>query len=123
MTSNMWIALGAWLCLLLGVLRRRERRIHVPLMLTGIGADMLLVIYLQITRGAIQKALSFSLNPVRQLHIAASTTALLLYFPVLYLGQKLLRDRAGPVTRKYHVRIALTAFVFRTLGLILMLLS
>lgn len=120
MTVNMYIATVAWLLLLLGYAMRRNRAIHVPLMLLGISSDILLVLYLQLTKSAVETALSFSLSSLQQLHIACSSVALILYFPVLFLGFTLLRGRATKSARKLHVRLASTALVFRTLGFFLM---
>jgi len=120
MTVNMYIATVAWLCLVLGVLNRKKRKKHVPLMLTGITLDFLLVLYLQVVRDAIQKAAEFSLSALQQTHIGFSTLALLLYFPVLYLGSQLVKGKGTPRTKSLHVRIALSAFLFRTLGFVFM---
>ncbi|MCB9029781.1 MAG: hypothetical protein H6619_01910 [Deltaproteobacteria bacterium] len=117
MTVNMYIATFAWACMLLGFLRRHDRAKHVPLMLTAIFTDIALVLYLQITREAIQKAVSFTLEMLQMIHIGFSTVALLLYFPVLFLGFKLLK---GHDVKKWHVRFALTAFFFRTMGFFFM---
>ena len=116
----MWIATAAWACLVCGYLKRKDRTTHVALMRTGIFLDIALVLYLQVTRGAIQTALGFSLELLKQLHIGASTVALVLYFPVLYLGYLLVQNKGTPRTRELHIKIATTAFIFRTLGFILM---
>ena len=120
MTINMWIATTAWLLLVAGYLRRRDRRLHVRLMVSGIVLDILLVLYLQVTRSAIQSALAFSLKILQQVHIGFSTVALLLYFPVLYLGVRLVRGEKTPGLRERHMRVALAALAFRTLGFIFM---
>jgi len=116
MTINMWIASVAWLLLALGYTQRRNRKRHVPLVLAAIGMDIGLVLYLQFTRSAVQKALEFSLKILQQIHIGFSTLALLLYFPILFLGFKLLRGDRDPKTRLLHIRIATIALIARTLG-------
>jgi hypothetical protein len=120
MTIYMWIATVAWLCLISGYLARKKRSLHVTLMRTGIFLDIGLVLFLQFTRGAIQTALSFELALLKQLHIAASTIALLLYFPILYLGFQLLKGRGTAETRALHIKVGTTALFFRTLGFLLM---
>ena len=120
MTANMWVATLAWTLLILGYLQRRNRRRHIPLMLTGIFIDIGLVFYLQITRSAIQTAVSFSLSWIRQLHVISSTLAFVLYFPVLASGWKLATGRGGRDLRRQHIRLATTALVLRTLGFLLM---
>ena len=120
MTTNMYIATGAWLMLVLGVFARKTRRVHVPCMLVGIATDIALVLYLQVTREAIQTALSFKLELLKQIHIGLSTVALVLYFPVLYLGFRLLQGKGSYKLRMLHIRVAVTAFFFRCLGFMFM---
>lgn len=120
MSINMYIATLAWLLLVLGYLNRTNKALHVPLMLSGIVLDIALVLYLQVTRDAVHKALSFTLTPLQQLHVASSTIALVLYFPVLYLGFQLIKGNFAPKIRQFHIRIATTALVFRCIGFALM---
>jgi hypothetical protein len=120
MTPNMYVATLAWLLLCLGYSQRKRRNLHVPLMLAGIFMDFSMVVFLEATRGAVGTALSFSLSLMKQLHIAASTTAFVLYFPVLFLGMKLVRNEGTARTRQWHVRLAVTALIFRSLGFLLM---
>jgi hypothetical protein len=119
MTGNMYIATVAWVLLSIGVLFRKRRGVHVSLMITGIVLDIGLVLYLQVTREAVQTALEFSLKPLEQVHIGFSTLALVLYFPVLFLGFKLL---LGPTAslRKLHITLGSMAYVFRSAGFIFM---
>ena len=72
------------LCLGLG--RRRWRKQHVLLMNLGILFDLALVLILEIQRGAVETAVSFTLTPLQQAHIGASSVATALYIPVLILG-------------------------------------
>jgi len=119
-TLNMYIASLAWILILFGFFKRREKRLHVPLVLSGITMDFGLVLYLQITRDAIQKASSGTLDFLPQCHILASSTALLLYFPVMFLGFKILKGNQSPKLRTWHKSIALYCLFFRTLGFFLM---
>lgn len=120
MTLYMWIASLAWVLLVIGYFKRRCRNTHIKFMCAGIFTDILLVLYLQLTRGAIQKALEFSLEILKQLHIGVSTMALLLYFPILYLGYKLSQNPTDLKLRKLHKRFAIPALILRTLGFIFM---
>ena len=120
MTINMWVATLAWLTLLFGFVLRRRTNIHVPCMISGISADIALVLYLQVTRSALQTAVQFELPLLQMLHIASSTLALLLYFPVLYLGIKMLGKSPDPKMRIWHCRLAIPCFALRTLGFVLM---
>ena len=120
MTLNMWIATLAWALLVVGFLNRRNTSQHVRFMLAGIFLDIALVLYLQVTRDAIQKAASFSLAILEQVHIGFSTVALLLYFPVLYFGFSLLSKGPDPKIFSRHKTCAVTAFIFRGLGFVFM---
>ncbi len=79
----------------------------------GIAIDLLLVLVLQIQRNAVHTALEFSLSPLQQAHVVASTIATVLYFPTLYLGWT-------RRSRVWHLRVGVLAFLFRTFGFILM---
>lgn len=120
MTLNMWIATFSFLVITLGVINRKKQRRHVSCMLLGIGIDISLVLYLQITKDAVQTALEMSLSLLEQVHILFSTLALSLYFPVIALGLKLLLHGGDAQTRSLHIRLALTTYIFRTLGFLFM---
>ncbi|MCB0337473.1 MAG: hypothetical protein KDD62_14250 [Bdellovibrionales bacterium] len=120
MTINMYIATVAWILLILGYTKRFDRKKHVPLVLSGIGLDIALVLYLQVTRSAVQTALEFELSILEQMHIWMSTLALLLYFPVLFLGFKLVKGNAPEGYLEKHKKLATTALILRSCGFILM---
>ncbi len=120
MTINMYIATVAWLLLTYGFLKRKSRTIHVPCMLSGIALDFALVIYLQLTKEAIQTAVSFNLSFWQQAHIAVSSIAMLLYLPIIFLGFKLFYKTASASQRQIHTRIGKTALLLRTCGFVLM---
>lgn len=120
MTVSMWIATLAWLLLSCGLIHRHSVSKHLPRVLSGITIDIVLVGYLAITRDAIQTALQFDLSVLNQLHILCSTIACILYFPLLYVGFRLLKKRSSQILRRIHKRLAFTAYLFRTAGFIFM---
>ena len=120
MTINIWIATLAWCLLMIGYYKRRERRFHIPLVLSGIILDYALVLYLQFTRDAIQTAISFKLTLLQQMHIGVSTIAILMYLPIIWFGLKLVNGTASPMERALHGRLARFALALRTLGFGLM---
>jgi len=120
MSLYMKIATLAYLCLVAGVVLRKKRRLHVPLMLTGMSSDVGVVLALELNRGALDTALSFALPILQQAHIGASLIAVLLYLPVIVLGGMRLRGRGGAAHRLWHIRLGLTAFGFRSIGFVLM---
>lgn len=89
-------------------------------MLLGISLDVVLVLFLQVTRSAVQTALKFELTALQQTHIAFSTSALLLYPGVIYLGYKLFNDRQNQTLRARHKAVAITCFILRTFGFLFM---
>jgi hypothetical protein len=121
LTPHMWVATASYAVLWAGLLLKRRRKPHAALMTLAILTDLGVVLNLQFERGAIQTAVAFTLSPLQQLHVLASFTATLLYIPVLALGASLyFAAKVNPTQRLWHVRIALTAFVCRSLGFLLM---
>ena len=122
----MWFATCAWALLVIGYLFRKNTRIHIPLMLTGIGMDFALVLCLQVTRSALETALEFSLSPLQQIHIGFSTLALIFYFPTLFFGYRLIQARKNnhhekkARLRKCHILFAIGALISRTAGFFFM---
>ena len=120
-TVFMMAATLAYGSLVLGLVWRKHRQIHPVVMLTGIVIDVSIVLILEVQRNAIDTALSFRLSPMQQAHIGCSTTALLLYFPTVFMGWKLWKGNSTPRLRQWHINVAVVAFCFRTLGFLLML--
>jgi hypothetical protein len=121
LTPYMLIATFSYSLLLWGFLQRRNRNMHVPLMNAGIAIDIFLVLLLELQRDAIGTAMGFGLNPFQQGHIAASTVALVLYFPLLWLGWRLhLGKTQSMKTKEWHKRMGIAAFAFRSIGFLLM---
>lgn len=116
MTTQMVVATVAWLLLSAAYVLRSRKLIHIALANAGIALDITLVLYLQFTREALQTAASFELGLLPQFHIFASSAALVLYFPTLLLGWKLLLGLGGEQTRERHIRFAMLAYLLRTLG-------
>ena len=120
MTINMYIATVAWICLMLGFVNRSNRKRHIRLMLVGIFLDIGLVLFLQVTRHAVQTAMELKLEVLPQLHILFSTLALVCYFPVLWFGFQLAFGEPLRSTKTWHLRFAYPAIFFRTIGFGLM---
>lgn len=117
----MAIATLSYGLLLLGLwVRQSSTRWHVWLMSLGISGDLALVLTLEIQRDAINTAISFSLSPLQQAHIAVSSLATALYFPTLFYGIMRLCGDATPKSRTRHLTFGVLAFLFRTLGFIFM---
>lgn len=120
MTIYMYIASAAWILIVTGYLNRSTRSRHVPLVLSGIILDLLLVVYLQLTRDAVETALSLEVSLLGGIHIICSSLAGILYFPLFYTGILLISHNESPAIRKTHRLLGTTALLFRTLGFLFM---
>lgn len=122
-TGYMLIASGSYFIMLLGILAIKMKDIvwHPRLMTLAMGLDLFLVLILELQRDAIKTAVSFELTPLQMGHIGASTIATALYFPTFYFGYKRwIQKDMSPANLKRHHKFAITAFLFRTLGFLLM---
>ena len=115
----LWATVG-FLVMCAGLIMRRQRRVHVPLMLLAIAMDLSLVALLEIERGAVETAVSFRLGVLPQLHVIFSSLATFLYVPVVVLGFRRWRGVGSFVERTWHIRLGLLAFSCRALGFLLM---
>jgi uncharacterized protein (TIGR03382 family) len=121
---NDLLATLAFALLVAGWTQRRRRERHVPLVLSGIGLDLALVAWLEMSRSVVEKvAGTVGHDPfpaMRWAHIATSSAAVVLYFPTMGLGFRLLRGAADPALRKRHAAFATAALAMRTLGFVFM---
>lgn len=119
-TVYMAIAYAAYVIMVHGFLLRKQRATHVRSMVAAISIDLILVAVLQVQRHAIQTAVAFTLSPMQQTHIAFSSVAVALYFPMIYLGVKNYKGKATDAQKLWHRRLGYATFLFRTLGFITM---
>ncbi|MBT4760605.1 MAG: hypothetical protein HOO06_02805 [Bdellovibrionaceae bacterium] len=121
-TAYMGFATFTLLLLVIGLLYVKiSKHIHANIMKIAIIGDLALVLVLELQRSAIETAAGFNLEPLQIMHIIFSTLAMLLYFPTLYYGQKLLKSKKrDPKVFSKHMIVARAAFLFRLLGFILM---
>ena len=93
-----------------------ERR-HIKFVATAIVWDLALILQIELSRGAIDKATKAMTNPViLNVHIALAITAVLLYFFMIYTGLKL--KKRDESVRNIHRRAGKLVLVIRTLVLI-----
>lgn len=87
--------------LIAGVLLRRRVHLHVPMLLTAFALDVGLLVFLQLTRNAIQTVLNQPNPPILYFHVACSVSMLLGWTIMIFLGWKLLRGNESirPVHR------------------------
>ena len=100
-----------------GISKRKNRKIHVPTMLTVIIWDILLILQIEFGRDAIAKASKTLTNPlILNIHVSFAVLSVVFYLLLLFTGRKLLKgDRT---IRARHRLFGWTAFVLRTLTLI-----
>ncbi|MGA2882936.1 MAG: hypothetical protein ABSG13_28650 [Bryobacteraceae bacterium] len=91
------------LILIAGILLRRRRRIHIPVMITAFSLDLLSVLAIEISRSAIKKATS-SPPPLLLFHVIVSVFALVFYGVMFVLGERV-RNGAEQL-RPWHRRVA-----------------
>jgi fumarate reductase subunit D len=120
MNSSVIFQIQSALILLLiyfGVWKRRNRTLHVRTMITAIIWDVVLILQIELTRGAINTATKAMTNPaLMNFHIAIAVTTVVLYGLLFFWGRKLLNGDQS--VRKFHRIAGYTAVLLRTTTLI-----
>lgn len=93
-----------------GIYYKKKRAVHYSLMGSAFVIDVALVLYLEFTRGAIDKAMNPS-GPLLIFHIAVSVVAMLLYLVQFYLGYRFIKGRSGSI--KMHRYCGITFVLCR----------
>lgn len=98
----------------IGVYFRRKRSVHIKVMATSIIWDILLVLQIELTRGAINKASKAISNPmILNVHVSFAVLTVLFYFAMIYTGRKLIKgDNA---VRPLHKKLGWTTLTLRIL--------
>ncbi len=120
-TGFMFLATLNFFILLIGfTYRQKDQRKHALLMTLGIVSDLAIVLTLQVQRNAVATAIAFKLSALNQAHIFCSTSATVLYFPMIYLGYQLIQKKSGPQTKTLHRKLGYATLILRGLGFFLM---
>lgn len=111
-----------------GLLMRRRPWAHATLMTTAFGTDLLLVLYIEFTRHAVE-SLASTPRGLIWFHASVSTLTLILYGIMLYLGRQMLAPAAVAVsssgspllpnhanTRRLHRNLGMVFIVARLLN-------
>jgi uncharacterized membrane protein YozB (DUF420 family) len=121
---NDLLATLAFALIVAGWTQRRNRKRHVPLVLSGIGLDLALVVWLEAMQHVVEKVAGTAPHvpfpTLRWAHIASSSAAVVLYFPTLWFGFRMVRGAADATTRKRHAAFATLALLMRTIGFVCM---
>ena len=103
---------GAWV-----ILKKKNRDLHVKTMLFAIVWDIVLVLQIELSRGAIEKASKVTSNTnILNIHVSLAVSAVVLYVLMILTGKKVLkgnRDILG-----LHKKLGLLTLLMRTLTFI-----
>ncbi len=120
MTSAVFFQIQSFLVyglMCFGITQRKNRKVHVPVMATALIWDILLILQIELTRSAIDKASKVPSNPMLlNIHVSFAVTSVILYFVLIYTGRKLLKGDND--IRSKHKIFGWSAFTFRTLTLL-----
>ena len=95
-----------------GIAMRKNRKRHVPIMATVIGWDILLILQIELSRGAIIKASKAMTNAVMlNIHVSIAVLTVLLYFGLIYTGRKILKGETS--IRSKHRMLGVAAAIGR----------
>jgi hypothetical protein len=86
-----------------GVLSRRKRRIHIPLMVVALGIDLAMVLYLELTRAVVETLPDREMAPLLVVHIAISVLVLVLYGVQVATGIRNARGQRSKAHRKVMI--------------------
>ena len=103
--------------MIFGIMKRKNRKIHVPVMSAVLILDVLLILQIELGRSAVEKAAKVIVNPIiLNVHVTFAILSVVCYVLLVITGRKLLK---GEVTiRPRHRFFGWTAFALRTLTLL-----
>src|SRR5687767_5511339 len=113
----MLIAASTIILLLLayGIAQRKNSKVHIPVMLSAFVLDVALVLYIEITRHAVETFVDSVKTPVDHgfllFHIGVSLLTLALYIAQIVTGRKLFKGNHG--IRPLHRKLAWLFIVCR----------
>ena len=95
--------ISAFACVLIvvGVLNRRRKRIHIPLMVSALTIDLGIVLYLELARGVVESIPGRQMTPLLVFHICLRCLVLVLYGVQVFTGIKNARGQRSA----WHAKI------------------
>ena len=115
---EVWLMQTQSLCIILlmiaGIVKRRQRKLHVKIMSVAMIWDILLILQVELSRSAVLKASKALSNPmILNIHVAFAVSAVVLYGFMVFTGRRLL---AGDNSiRNKHKVLGYTTFLVRVL--------
>lgn len=100
------VGAGLWI-------RKKNPQWHQRLMIAAFSSDLLLVLYIEFTRHAVEKVVAH-MRPVIWFHAAVSLAVLGCYVAMIVLGRPMLAGRYE--TRSLHRALGITFVVLRSLN-------
>lgn len=109
------------LLMIVGIKNSKKRKLHVKIMLTSIIWDILLILQIELTRGAIEKVhgqltIPMQRNPLLMVHLFFAIGSVVLYFFMMFSGRKILQGKTSCI--KKHSLLGKVTFSFRVLTLL-----
>ena len=103
--------------MIFGITKRKNRKIHVPVMSVVLAWDVLLILQIELGRSAVEKASNALVNPmILNIHVTFAVLSVIFYVLLVFSGRKLLRGEN--TIRPRHRLFGWTAFALRTLTLL-----
>jgi len=107
------------LCIMIyGVTKaKRDRTLHIKIMLSAMLWDLLLILQIELSRQAVATAMKITENPLLlKIHLFFAIGSVLLYTVMIYSGRRVYKGDHG--FRGKHKALGLTTLVFRTMTLL-----
>lgn len=102
------------LIMLVGIIFRRRRQLHVKIMSVAMVWDVILILQIELSRSAILKASNAMSNALAlNIHVSIAVSTVILYAFMIYTGRKLLSGETK--IRPIHKRLGWTTFTMRIL--------
>jgi len=95
-----YISIFVCIMLVVGVLNRRRKRVHIPLMVSAFLIDLGLVLYIELSRGAVAAAQA-KMGPLMIVHISLSVATLALYVVQMVTG---IQNARGKPPSRTHAK-------------------
>lgn len=103
--------------MIFGITKRKNRKIHVPVMSAVLILDVILILQIELGRSAVEKASKALVNPlILNIHVSFAVLSVVFYVLLVITGRKLLKGEH--TIRPRHRLFGWTAFALRTLTLI-----
>ncbi len=100
------LAAGLWF-------RHRRPQVHMRLMISAFALDLLLVLYIEISRHAVEKVAA-RVSPMLWFHAGVSVGVLLCYMTMILLGRGVLAGAGS--SRYWHRNVGMAFVVLRSLN-------